>query len=254
MADRNAQDGRATKAERRDEARRKRIEIERRMARARRNRWIAIAAAVVVVAAAGAYVFTRPEPEPTGRPAELLAAAAAEGTAAGCTDAADVGAYQPEDLDQAHVGSDSGPAEMPALSTYASQPPASGPHSGNTIGAGVYSSPPALDALIHSLEHGAAVVWYSPDAAGPEVTKILDFYRDPDVGSRVIVAPYDYPDEGAAGALPAGTSMALISWHHLETCVEPNLAAAFDFTAHWAAPAYTGQDYLGNAPEAGLDF
>jgi hypothetical protein len=117
--------------------------------------------------------------------------------------------------------------------------------------AGVYSSPPAIDRVVHSLEHGAAVVWYAPDADGQALDELRTFYREPDVGSRVIVAPYDYPDEGAAGSLPPGTEMALVAWHQEQTCAQVDLAAAFDFTARYAAPPYGDEQYAGEAPEAG---
>jgi hypothetical protein len=230
VADRN-QGARPTKAERREEARRQRVELERRQARAKRSRWIAIVVALVVVAGAAAFMVTRPDPESVV--------------------SADVGPYQPEDLDQAHVGSDNGPAQMPGLASYPSRPPASGPHAGATLPAGVYSSPPAMDALIHSLEHGAAIVWYAPGTPSETLSEIEDFYRDPEVGSRVIVAPYDYPDEGEAGALAPGTGMALVSWHHTQTCTDASLAAAFGFTARYAFPTFSGEDYLGTAPEPG---
>jgi hypothetical protein len=245
---------RPTKAERKDQARREREEIQARMARAKRNRWIAIGVVVVVVAAVGVFVVTRPKSSSTASAtdaANLLSTADAEAQAAGCTEARNVGEYQPSDLDGAHVGTEDGPAEMPALSTYPSSPPASGPHSGSTLAAGVYTSAPAIDLLIHSLEHGAAIVWYAPGASGPELERIKDFYRSAEVGSRVIVAPYDYPDEGAAGALPAGSEMALVSWHHVETCAQANLAAAFGFTARYAAPPFGEEAYLGDAPEPG---
>jgi hypothetical protein len=252
VADRN-QGARPTKAERREEARRQRVELERRQARAKRSRWIAIVVALVVVAGAAAFMVTRPDPESvvSAEATQLLAGSAADSAAAGCTEVADVGPYQPEDLDQAHVGSDNGPAQMPGLASYPSRPPASGPHAGATLPAGVYSSPPAMDALIHSLEHGAAIVWYAPGTPSETLSEIEDFYRDPEVGSRVIVAPYDYPDEGEAGALAPGTGMALVSWHHTQTCTDANLAAAFGFTARYAFPTFSGEDYLGTATEPG---
>jgi hypothetical protein len=108
-----------------------------------------------------------------------------------------------------------------------------------------------MDALIHSLEHGAAIVWYAPNASSPGLAEIQDFYADPEVGSRVIVAPYDYPDQGEAGTLPEGTQMALVSWHHVQTCAEANLGAAFGFTARYGFPTFEGQDWLGDAPEPG---
>ena len=99
-----------------------------------------------------------------------------------------------------------------------------------------------------------AVVWYSPDLTGPELERIRSFYGEDDVGDRVIVAPYDYPDQGAAGSLPGGTQMALVAWHHVQTCARVNLAAAFGFTSTYAAPPFGEQRYRGNAPEAGGAF
>src|SRR3546814_8016556 len=50
-----------------------------------------------------------------------------------------------------------GPAAMPPLSSYPSVPLASGPHNPTPWSRGVYSTPPPIDQVIHSLEHGAAV-------------------------------------------------------------------------------------------------
>jgi hypothetical protein len=242
---------RATKAERREQARRRRAEIERKMARSRRSRFYAVEAAVLVVVLVSAYVFTRPKPKPPASAERLLASAASAAQSAGCTSVQDVGPYQPESMDRVHIGTTGGPATMPALSTYPSVPPASGPHNPTPLDAGVYPSAPPIDQAIHSLEHGAAIVWYDPGATGEQLAKIKTFYGDPQYGSRVIVAPYDYPDQGAAGHLRAGVQMALVSWHHLETCSLPSLAAAFGFTAHYTAPPYASEKYLGDAPEAG---
>ena len=247
MADRS--DARWTKAERKEQARRERQELERRMARARRTRRIALGLVGVVVAAVGAFVLTRPGAV-SATPGELFRAAADAKRAAGCGPVEDVGPFQPEEQDGAHVSAE----EMPPLSSFPSTPPASGPHNEGPLGAGVYGSPPPIDRVIHSLEHGAAIVWYSPDASGQELDALRDYYRGSDVGSRVIVAPYDYPDEGAAGRLPAGTQMALVSWHHVQRCAQVSLAAAFDFTAGYAAPPFGQRPYLGNAPEPGAAF
>jgi len=241
---------RRTRDERRQEARRRRVEAERRAARARRNRWLAGTIAALVVVGVAAFALTRPK-EPgraEARAADLLASAEAQATAAGCTQVREVGPYQPADLDRAHVGGDL-IATMPPLTSYPSQPPASGPHADSTLPAGVYSSPPPIDRLLHSLEHGAAVIWYDPDAAGPALSELQDFFRDPSVGASVIVAPYDYPGEG--GTLGPGVGMALVAWHHVQTCSQANLAAAFGFTARYAFPPFGEEGYLGTAPEPG---
>ena len=54
--------------------------------------------------------------------------------------------------------------------------------------------------------------------------------------------------------LPAGTRMALVSWHHLQSCDGLDLAAAFGFTSSYAAPPFGQRQYRGNAPEAGAGF
>ncbi len=239
---------RPTKGERKEAARQERLEIERRMARSRRNRWIALAVVVVVAATAVVIVATRPKPV-VPSVSGLLAAAPGAAKAAGCTSVRDVGPYSPETEDRSHIGVQGGVPTMPPLRTYASVPPASGPHNPTPLARGVYTSPPPIDRVIHSLEHGAAIVWYSPGASGPELTKIQDFYGDAAHGEKVIVAPYDYPDQGAAGSLPGGAQMALVSWHHVETCTQASLAAALGFTSTYGIPPVGNQTYKGDAPE-----
>jgi Protein of unknown function (DUF3105) len=238
---------RLTKAERKEEARRQRLELQRKMARSRRNRRIAMAVIVVLVAGIGAYALTRPQPAEAS-PQDLLEAAPQATTAAGCGEVENVGPFDPESRDAAHV------TAAIQLSQYPSVPPASGPHNAIPYGAGVYDTPPPVDRVIHSLEHGAAIVWFSPDASGPELDKIKDFYQRSDVGSRVIVAPYDYPDQGAPGTLPDGAQMALVAWHRVQTCARANLAAAFGFTSSYGFPTFGQRPYKGEAPEAGNAF
>lgn len=236
---------RLTKAERKEQARQERAELQRKMARSHRTRRISILVVLVLVAGAAAFALTRPEPDRPD-PARLLAAAADARQTAGCTPIENVGPYQPENQDRAH-----GPT-APPLSTFPSKPPASGPHSDIPLGAGIYDSPVDMGRLIHSLEHGAAVVWYAPDATGEELDRIMDFYSDRAVGSRVIVAPYDYPGEAEAGSLDG--QMALVAWHHVQSCQRLSLDAAFGFTARYASPPFGEQAYAGEAPEAGAAF
>lgn len=240
-------DGRVTKAERREQARRERFELRRKMARSKRNRQIGIVVSALLVAAVVAFVITRPSTS-VASPQELLAQATQAKEAAGCGPVENVGPFQPRDRDRAHLAD---PSEAPPLSEYPSVPPASGPHDPIPLSYGVYDTPPRIFRVIHSLEHGAAIVWYSPDASGVELDALKEFYRDADVGSRVIVAPYDYPAEVGAGRLPAGTQMALVAWHHVERCARVSLAAAFDFSSEYAAPPFGSRPYLGNAPEPG---
>jgi hypothetical protein len=241
--------GRMTKAERRTQARLERAALQRKMARAKRNRRIGLFLSILVVAAVGLFLVFRPSPT-VASPAELLRRAPEATAAAGCGEVDDVGAYQPRSEDAAHI---SDPSQIPALSTYPSVPPASGPHGDIPLGAGVYDAPPSIDRVIHSLEHGAVAVWYSPDATGEELDALREFYSGPQ-GARVIVAPYDYPEESGAGSLPRGISMALVAWHHVQGCDEVSLPVAFDFSSQYGAPPFGRREYAGEAPEAGAEF
>ena len=249
MSKRPSTPTRLTKAERKEQARLEREALQRKMRRAKRNRRILLVLSGLVVVAVAAFAFTQQEAGvDVPAPDELLAQAAEAQTAAGCGEIRNVGAYQPETQDQAHVP----PEEAPPLSRYASVPPASGPHNEVPLGAGVYSTPPQVDRLLHSLEHGGVVVWYSPDASGQQLDRLRAFYEEnAEAGSRVIVAPYDYASEGAGGQLPAGMQMSMVAWHYVQDCAEVNLAAAFDFSSKYAFPAFGEQEYLGEAPEPG---
>ena len=137
----------------------------------------------------------------------------------------------------------------PPLSTYPSVPPASGPHQPVPLHAGVYGDPPDVYSAIHSLEHGGVIVWLAPAAepfAGSE------FFKDAANIDHVIVAPYDYPEQGKYGSLPAGTQMALVAWHHVQLCKSPNLEAVQEFLSGYRYPPLGGGPYLGDAPEQGL--
>jgi hypothetical protein len=178
----------------------------------------------------------------------LLAQATDAAVAAGCTDVRVVPPY-PGGLDRAHVGGGDVPS-MPSLDRYPSIPPASGPHGGATLPAGTYQSAPAMDAAIHSLEHGAVIVWYDPAASSqPELAELLSFFRTSDEGTHVIVAPFDYPAENQSGRLPDGSAMALVAWHHVRHCREVNLPVAFSFVEEYRFNLYRWGSYRGDAPE-----
>ena len=108
---------------------------------------------------------------------------------------------------------------------------------------------------IHSLEHGATVVWYDPAAPASQIAQVTGFYdrrlQDAPVGQdRVIVAPYDFPGD-PAGILPEGTQMAVVAWHRLRLCASVDLAVAFDFTSQYSFPTAEDREYAGVAPEPG---
>ncbi len=247
---------RQTKAERKDQARREREELQRRLASKRRARTLGIAVGAVVVAAIVAAATLLPSGEgelPSA--SQLFQRATSAADAAGCGDVTTTPPFDPPDQDRTHIGG--GDIAGPPLSAYPTTPPASGPHADVPLPAGVYDSTTISDLYrsIHSLEHGATVIWYDPAAPAEKVAELIEFYdrrlQDAEVGQdRVIVAPYDFPGD-AAGILPDGTEMALVAWHRLQTCASVDLAVAFDFTAQYSFPTTASRDYQGEAPEPG---
>lgn len=231
----------AARQARREEAKLLREKLRRQAVRRRRVRrglWslaiVGVIAGIVVL-----VIATRPLPTASAdeRQDEMrsLAQAVAE---AGCEE--EIVEVPPALPDSEHV------TELPPLNTYPSSPPASGPHFGVTLPAGFYDSAPELGRAIHSLEHGAVIVWYSPDA-DPERVDDLRYFLD---GlDHVIVAPYSY--EGEGGALPEGTEMTAVAWHKSRSCDEASPAVALRFARDLAIGAFPGADYDGDAPEAG---
>ncbi len=253
-------DRRPTKAERKEAARLERERLQRDMRSKRKNRVIgAVLVVIALVAVGGLFVVLRPEGSGSSHPSpeELLAAAPAAITSAGCEPVQTVDPYTPPDADAVHVGGDDArfPA-MPPLQTYPSTPPTSGPHNQVPLAAGVYDVAPPIDQVIHALEHGGTVIWYSPAAPARAIDEITGFYgrrlSDASVGQdRLIIAPFDYPDQGPAGQLPTGVQMSMVAWHRLQECATPSLAVAFDFTSQYSAPTVEDREYAGEAPEPG---
>ena len=87
---------------------------------------------------------------------------------------------------------------------YPTVPPYGGPHHIIPTPCGVLSATPRFENVVHALEHGAVVFWYSPHELGEEAVRRLteiavDLLTD---GRYIIVAPY--------GAL--GHPLVLVSW------------------------------------------
>jgi hypothetical protein len=229
-----AEPGGPNRMARKEEARRQREAIQRKMARRRYYRVVVAVAAVFVVGTGiAAFALTRPNPILNAGVGPLIRTAP----------------YSAGFSDHAHVPQ----SARPRLSTYPTHPPASGPHDSTPLPAGVYDAPPDVYRTIHSLEHGAVIIWYRLGASSSDLQKIKDFYGNTVNNDHVIVAPYSYPIEGAAGSLPAGKDMVLVAWHRYQACDNVNLAAAQLFVKYFRTP--TGlrnpPGYRGVAREAG---
>ena len=223
------------------------------MASKRRARTVGIAAGAVVVAAVAAALTMLPSGGDFPEPEVLLQRAANAATTAGCGEVQTTPNFDPVENDRSHITT----GQIEPLSSYPTSPPASGPHADVPWPAGVYDSltQPQLYQAIHSLEHGATIVWYDPAAPVGAVERLTGFYdrrlQDASVGQdRVIVAPYNFPGD-PAGILPDGTRMAVVAWHRLRLCADVDLAVAFDFTSQYSSPTALDREYVGVAPEAG---
>jgi hypothetical protein len=233
-----------------------REELRRRIVSKRRARTVGIAAGTVVVAAVVAAVTLLPSGGAFPEPQTLLQGAAKAAGDAGCGEVQTTPDFDPSENDRSHITT----GQIEPLSSYPTRPPASGPHADVPLPAGVYDSltqPQAYQA-IHSLEHGATIVWYDPAAPQSEIDRLTGFYdrrlQDAQVGQdRVIVAPYNFPSD-PAGILPDGTRMAVVAWHRLRSCADVNLAVAFDFTSQYSSPTALDREYVGVAPEAGASL
>jgi len=245
--------------ERRQKKQEIRAQKERQQKAAQRRqglRKIVVLVAVALIVAGGVMLISRADkgtesasPSGSATPAsnqELLSAAGAAAKKAGCTPVKNVGSFA-GDEDGSHAGAQ-------PLSEYPSVPPASGPHVDATVAAGVYDEPLDIGAAIHSLEHGAAAIWYSPVAGdSPDITDIASWIRNsPENTDHTIMAPYDYPDEGTASSLPGQSQMALVAWHNVMLCDEPSLPVVIDFMSKYRYPPDADKDYVGEAPEQGV--
>jgi hypothetical protein len=86
---------------------------------------------------------------------------------------------------------------------YSSNPPTSGPHWAGVAGPGIKDKPVADELVLHSMEHGAVVVWYRSDLSQEDVDKIKEAFNSAS-GKKIMLprASLDVP-------------VALTSWGYL---------------------------------------
>lgn len=86
---------------------------------------------------------------------------------------------------------------------YKSNPPTSGPHWAGTAGPGIKTEPVADELILHSMEHGAAVLWYKNDLLQEDVNRIKNAFQNAN-GKKIMLSRenLDVP-------------VALTSWNYL---------------------------------------
>lgn len=116
---------------------------------------------------------------------------------------------------------------------YAQSPPLSGEHWGRAIQAGFYPETPELPRLVHTLEHGAVVIYYDPATMTPEAEASLRAWANNYQGTwaSVVVAPN--PNENPKG------DYVLTAWTHRLVVDDYDAEAVRAFAA----------EYLGRGPE-----
>lgn len=116
---------------------------------------------------------------------------------------------------------------------YAQMPPTSGPHYDSTVSAGFYQESQSLGSLVHSLEHGAVIIYYDPAALDSEAQSNIEEYTSTYTGtfSSVIAVPNPRDDPKSAYVLTA--------WNHRLRMDQYNEDVVRAFVA----------EYLGRGPE-----
>lgn len=78
---------------------------------------------------------------------------------------------------------------------YGLQPPAGGAHNQVWLNCGFYDAPSPDENIVHSLEHGAVWLAYSPDLDAAQIDVIHELAR---ANAKVVATPYPDLPEGAA--------------------------------------------------------
>jgi len=79
---------------------------------------------------------------------------------------------------------------------YNSNPPHSGPHYDRTARAGIYDEAPEDGNLVHSLEHGAVILWYKEDLPKEDVEILKGIFQK--MSGKTIMTPKNGMDSPVA--------------------------------------------------------
>lgn len=191
--------------------RRARLEEMRREQKARERRRTLLVvgtAGVLVLALVGAVTVVLRDHVRQQDPALVGVAAGAAGCDPVITD--------PTSGSQVHVGPGTDKADVTKVS-YQQVPPSSGEHYAApqypSVGFYTDKDKPKVEALVHNLEHGYTIVWYTPDlpqAQQDELRRLADLIRDDEktYAGKFIVTAWD----SAYGTFPAGKKVGISHW------------------------------------------
>ncbi|GAB2685606.1 DUF3105 domain-containing protein [Thalassiella azotivora] len=177
----------------------------RQQAEDRRRLLLVMGAAVLAVVVLVGVVVVVVRNELSNRPPSDLAAYGVPAADADCDDV---------ELDPAEGVNDHQP--VGTAIEYETVPPSAGPHwpSPEFPANAFYTDDdrPAMENLVHNLEHGYTIVWYGDDLPQEQVdalSDLADVARDDErTGGKFIVAAWDEE----RGALPEGKPLAMSHW------------------------------------------
>jgi hypothetical protein len=228
-----------------DADRKARVEEMRRAQEAterRRNLLVGGAVAIVLVLLVGTVFAVVRNYQKAQNPASVGLSA----TAAGC----DAPTDDPATGGSVHVGPGTDKADTIKVK-YATVPPSSGEHyvQPDTSGTKFFTvqSRPKMETLVHNLEHGYTVLWYTsavPPAQLDELRKITELSnKDPAAKDKFLVSAWD----DGYGSFPAGKTIGMSHWSakskaHRQLCGQVSGAAVKAFISKYPAS---------DAPEAG---
>jgi hypothetical protein len=105
--------------------------------------------------------------------------------------------------------------------TYNSNPPSSGKHYNLPQDAGIYTTAPADGHLVHSLEHGAIILWYNPQQVSKQqLMQLTKLFKSINLDKKIMTPRLNLP-----------TPVALSSWGRvlkLKTTDEKQIKAFFN--------------------------
>jgi hypothetical protein len=221
--------------DRKEEARRVRETERRRARRAAALRRTATSIGIAVVAVTGITLFRS-----FGATNDLPAGAVRAAERAGCTDVEQPAASAPSGQ---HLQSG-----QPY--TYSDTPATSGLHDPAPLpdDPKVYDTQPPETSAVHSLEHGAVIVYYLPEAQGGLSQDIVDRLAGIARGSdATFLAPYP--------TLSPDRALTLTAWNRRQSCPTADPQAGEALTPATAATIVNGFvtafECTGNAPENG---
>jgi len=116
---------------------------------------------------------------------------------------------------------------------YARRPPLSGTHGGRPVQAGFYAETPELPRLVHTLEHGAVVIYYDQATLTPEAEASLRAWASNHDSPRASIVVVPNPNANPTG------DYVLTAWTHRLVIDEYDAEAVKAFAA----------EYLGRGPE-----